>query len=962
MIFGITGDLAKRDDVPLALPARGARAARLPDRRRRRSTTGRSTSCASAPATRSSRPASSSTRRSSTRFAARLSYLARRLRGRGDLRAPSPTRSKGAQRPVFYLEIPPFLFGTVVDGLRDAGLTKNARVVVEKPFGHDLRVGPRARRGAARVPRRDAALPHRPLPREDGARGDPLPALREHDARADLEPQLRRVRPDHDGRGLRRRGPRPLLRPGRRAARRRRQPPHAGRRRGRDGGAGRRATRRRSRTRCCAVFRAIADGRPGALRPRPVRRLPGDRRRRRRTRRPRPTRRCGWRSTTGAGRACRSSSAPASCMPVTQTELRLVFKRPPRLGFERHRARHPSRTSSSSSSTRRPACGCCSTRYRADADGAGADQPRHGVRRRGRRGRRRRTRCCCTPRCAATAPASRARTASRRRGGSCSRCSTRRRRSHPYAQGIVGPGGGRRPGRRPRPLARALDRVGGSTSELRRHHHRHRRGRRHARPPPRPVGQAHPAARARRLAAARARRTGRPHDVFVDNRYVSPDTWYDGDGKAVPAAGALLRRRRDEALRRRAVPPARGGLRRAAPPRRRLARVADRLRRAGAVLHARRAALRGARRARRGPDRAARRAPRTRIPAVAHEPRIQQLSDDLEAAGLPPVPRAVRRSCSTRRTCRYSRCVRCATCDGFPCLVHAKSDAEVLGVRPALEHAERHAADERARRCGSTRTRPARAVTEVVVDRDGARGALHRRRRRASPAARRTRAKLLLASANDTHPNGLANGSDQVGRNYMFHNSQAVLALSREENPTVFQKTLGLNDFYFGARRLRVPARQHPDGRQVAGADVPRREADRDEARAGAGRSSDVAKHAVDFWLSTEDLPRPENRVTLDRDGTVDARLHADQRRAEGAALHKLKSMLGHARHAPGPPGPPLRVPEERHPGRGLRAPGGHRALRHRPGDVGARHATAARTRSTTSTSSTRASSRASAR
>ena len=91
----------------------------------------------------------------------------------------------------------------------------------------------------------------------------------------------------------------------------------------------------------------------------------------------------------------------------------------------------------------------------------------------------------------------------------------------------------------------------------------------------------------------------------------------------------------------------------------------------------------------------------------------------------------------------------------------------------------------------------------------------------------------------------------------MFHNSQAVLALSREENPTVFQKTLGLNDFYFGADDFEFPLGQHPDGRQVAGGDVPRREAGRDEARARAGRSSDVARHAVDFWLSTEDLPAP---------------------------------------------------------------------------------------------------------
>ena len=125
-------------------------------------------------------------------------------------------------------------------GLAEAGLTTNARVVVEKPFGHDLASATRARRRAAPVHRRVAALPDRPLPREDGARGDPVPALREHDARAGLEPQLRRERADHDGGGLRGRGPRPLLRSGRRAARRRRQPPHAGRRRRRDGGAVRR--------------------------------------------------------------------------------------------------------------------------------------------------------------------------------------------------------------------------------------------------------------------------------------------------------------------------------------------------------------------------------------------------------------------------------------------------------------------------------------------------------------------------------------------------------------------------------------------------------------------------------------------------------------------------------------------------------------------------------------------------
>jgi glucose-6-phosphate 1-dehydrogenase len=71
------------------------------------------------------------------RFAGRLSYLS------GDFGDPATFQRVadaigGATTPVFYLEIPPFLFGTVVKGLADAGLTKGARVVVEKPFGHDL--------------------------------------------------------------------------------------------------------------------------------------------------------------------------------------------------------------------------------------------------------------------------------------------------------------------------------------------------------------------------------------------------------------------------------------------------------------------------------------------------------------------------------------------------------------------------------------------------------------------------------------------------------------------------------------------------------------------------------------------------------------------------------------------------------------------------------------------------------
>ena len=99
------------------------------------------------------------------------------------------------------------------------------------------RVGARAGRRSAQVRRRVPALPDRPFPRQDGARGDPLPALRERDARARLEPQLRQLGADHAGRGLRRRGSRALLRPRRGPPRRGRQPPAAGARGRRDGAA-----------------------------------------------------------------------------------------------------------------------------------------------------------------------------------------------------------------------------------------------------------------------------------------------------------------------------------------------------------------------------------------------------------------------------------------------------------------------------------------------------------------------------------------------------------------------------------------------------------------------------------------------------------------------------------------------------------------------------------------------------
>jgi choline dehydrogenase-like flavoprotein len=239
----------------------------------------------------------------------------------------------------------------------------------------------------------------------------------------------------------------------------------------------------------------------------------------------------------------------------------------------------------------------------------------------------------------------------------------------------------------------------------------------------------------------------------------------------------------------------------------------------------------------------------------------------------------------------YSHCVRCQNCDGFPCLVHAKSDAEVISVRPAIEH------DNVTLLTGAEAVRlltndAGTVVTAVEVEVDGHAETFHGDIVVVSCGAANS-AKLLLNSCTDRHPRGLANGSDQVGRNYMFHNSQAVLALSKEENPTVFQKTLGVNDFYFsGGEDFDFPL---GNIQMVGKSQAPmfRGEKPGETRFAPQWSLEDIASHAVDFWLSTEDLPLPQNRVTVAEDGNVQISYTASNEEAKNRLCHNLHEMLG---------------------------------------------------------------------
>jgi choline dehydrogenase-like flavoprotein len=380
-----------------------------------------------------------------------------------------------------------------------------------------------------------------------------------------------------------------------------------------------------------------------------------------------------------------------------------------------------------------------------------------------------------------------------------------------------------------------------------------------------------------------------PQDVFVDGRYMSPDTWYDARGKAFQPqshyyvggatkfyGAALYRLRREdfgELQHHDGLSPAWPVSYDDIEP---YYTQAEQL----YEVHGARGE---------DPTEPPASAPYP-FPALDHEPRIQQLSDDLAAAGHNPfhAPCGVMLDASNMP---YSTCVRCQFCDGFPCPLHAKSDAEVHGVRPALTQPNvTLLTNATARRLITDDA--GTAVTEVEVDHDGESEIYGADIVVVSCGAANT-AKLLLASANDRHPNGLANGSDQVGRNYMFHNSQAVLALSHEPNPTRFQKTLGLNDFYFGSDDFAFPL----GNIQMVGKsteEMYRGEKPIETKLAPTRLLSDIATHAVDFWLSTEDLPRADNRVTLAPDGNVQLSYEHTNREPTQRLYRQLKSMLRH--------------------------------------------------------------------
>lgn len=270
------------------------------------------------------------------------------------------------------------------------------------------------------------------------------------------------------------------------------------------------------------------------------------------------------------------------------------------------------------------------------------------------------------------------------------------------------------------------------------------------------------------------------------------------------------------------------------------------------------------------------------FPPVPNEPYMADLADHLRSQGLHPffLPMGI----DLRDG---GRCIRCKTCDGFPCKVHAKSDAEVCAVRPALpavelwtrSYARRLLTDPTGKRITAVEVEKAGEVQQVAGDRIIVScGAVNS-------------AALLLRSANAMHPNGLANSSGLVGRHYMVHNNTAMMAVKPlKRNPTVFQKTMAINDFYFKGTKFNYPM----GNIQLLG-----------KLQAGMLAAAqplipkavlrEMAQRSVDWWIMSEDLPDPENRVTLTSRGEICVRWQPNNLVAHEMLIQAARQMMREA-------------------------------------------------------------------
>jgi choline dehydrogenase-like flavoprotein len=267
---------------------------------------------------------------------------------------------------------------------------------------------------------------------------------------------------------------------------------------------------------------------------------------------------------------------------------------------------------------------------------------------------------------------------------------------------------------------------------------------------------------------------------------------------------------------------------------------------------------------------------------VPHATGMEDIVGKLRRQGLHPSPLPL----GLLRPGESDGCVLCNTCNSFACKLHAKSEADVCCVRPAIKRPNVTLwTNTRARRLI---TDPAgRRVVSVEVERNGEILRVDASLFIVSCGAVNS-AALLLRSSSGAHPNGLANSSGLVGKRYMAHLATMMQGFHPfRRNSTVFQKTVAINDFYVRGPLTDVPlgqiqsqGRTHGVMAQTVVSWIPLWAYDAWVAR------------GVDWLVMSEDLPRLENRVSVDPDGRIRLRYRPNNTRAHKRLVARTKRIL----------------------------------------------------------------------
>jgi choline dehydrogenase-like flavoprotein len=283
------------------------------------------------------------------------------------------------------------------------------------------------------------------------------------------------------------------------------------------------------------------------------------------------------------------------------------------------------------------------------------------------------------------------------------------------------------------------------------------------------------------------------------------------------------------------------------------------------------------------------------FPAISNEPRMQEIQQDIQQLGLKPFPcpLGLKLDEADRLT---SPCIRCDTCDGYPCMIHAKSDSDINCIRDIM-HLPNVTLLTEAKVTRLVTNSTGTAVESIEVQLAAEASPTHFSAGIVAVCCGAINsAALLLLSANDKHPRGLANSSDMVGRHFMFHQADAILAIGKEPNHSSYMKTFSCNDFYLSGG---------PDYPFPLGNIQPIGSFHHEMMKSDAPPLTPnfvldlLTTHAVPWWLMTEDLPDPNNRVQI-----INGKIRLDYTPNNTKSFRRLRDTwidvlkrAGHAEH-----------------------------------------------------------------